>query len=180
MAINHYLCCFPELTRGSNGMIICFTVVQFVYTFIVWGILANSHPINHVYIVFFYIIGCLALKLLCNFQTHKDHDNNSDENTNQRKERLAVKCIPVAALIMTGFSLLIFFIGFFEMINDPLNMYGAIFVVIISAVFSLLWIQIFFVSSADVRKLLEENKTNDMNIRAEVQPEYENQIIVRM
>lgn len=75
--------------------------------------------------------------LLCKFQQTNPYEV---ENNEDFKNNVSYKCIPVAALLMVGFSLLPFFVGLFEFINDPPNMWGWMFSIAISLVFTLLWI----------------------------------------
>jgi hypothetical protein len=65
---------------------------------------------------------------------------------------------------MINFSLLPFFIGVFEFLNDPVNMWGSIFVIFFSSIFVALWIQIFFVSSAQVRSLVQKQDIKNNNV----------------
>ena len=99
-----------------------------------------------------FIIALFGIFLFCRFLATINEDN--------RDTKIYAKCLPIVSLIMTLFSVLPFFSGFFKGADDGFmdNAAWPIIICFISMIFTCIWVNMFFASHHYAKKLFQDGR----------------------
>ena len=145
--VRPYLFCMKvESFSEAIGGYFFLYFLQLIYTCIVWGTFLNRHLINSVLIGVLFTGAFISTGVFCRFYVKRDDDD--------REAKFRKKLIPIAFFVQVLYSIMPCFSAIIMFIDDPAEGLGAVFVFLISLVFTVFWFQGFHLVSQEVRELI--------------------------
>ena len=124
------VCCFDSLD-DLIAVTPCILCIQIFYTIVLWIFLISYDDLNSwLELLFFLPTCCCAMPCICKLADGGD--------------RLQVKCLPLASLVMVIFSAFPLFIIFFNCLTLVRLTVGDMVLLALSGSFTMLWLTIYF------------------------------------
>lgn len=129
---------------NAIGSLVCLLAFQMIYTIFCWIFMISENTLNSFFMFFMLFVGLVGMILVCRLNCVIEERDSNEQKVYFRK------CLPIAALLMTMFSAFPLFTALFLGIGTLFTEFGKIIALIISAVFTFVWINVYLNSGAEI------------------------------
>jgi hypothetical protein len=138
--MTRYFCCGPEKIEQAIPLMICFMLIQIVYTIIVMEVLLSNNTIYRLLTFVMVVINLTAIFCLMRLKYV------SDVSKLARKYTTWIRMAPMALLSFSVFSFIPCFTGFLEFLGNPSDSSLAVVVFFVSLIQTVVWIHAFWLA----------------------------------